>query len=101
MTKRAVARKSSGSFITRLKWRGEWLAYICLESIASYLSGWLVFKIGEIMGAIAWYFIPIRRRTVLRNLRIAFYDDYDLPTLRRMARRTIIRSGGNLFSAVG
>jgi Kdo2-lipid IVA lauroyltransferase/acyltransferase len=98
-TEGLVTRKSSENFITRLKWRFEWLVYTCLETVAGYLPGWLVFRIGEIMGGMAWHLIPLRRRTVLRNLRIAFYGEHDLPTLQGMARETIIRTGANLFSA--
>ncbi len=94
-----MTRKSSDNFITRLKWRLEWLVYTCLETVAGFLPGWLVFRIGEMIGRIAWYLIPIRRRIVLRNLRIAFYGEYDLPTLQVMARETVIRTAANLCSA--
>jgi lauroyl/myristoyl acyltransferase len=67
--------------------------------IGARLPGWLVFRFGEMMGSLAWYFISSRRRVVLRNLRIAFHGEYDLPALQRMARETVRRTGGNLFSA--
>ncbi|NJR41866.1 MAG: hypothetical protein HC767_03600 [Akkermansiaceae bacterium] len=94
-----MPRKSHDTFTNRLKWRLEWLAYTCVETVSGILPGSLVFRMGEILGAIIWCFVPIRRRIVLRNLRIAFHDQYDLPTLQRMARETMIRTGANLFSA--
>jgi lauroyl/myristoyl acyltransferase len=99
ITERSVARKPNDNFTNRLKWRLEWLAYTCVETVSGFLPGSLIFRIGEIMGGIAWNLIPMRRRVVLRNLRIAFHGEYDLPTLQRMARETVIRTGANLFSA--
>lgn len=60
----------------------------------------MVFRFGEALGGIAWHFMPFRQRVILRNLRIAFYGEYDLPTLRLMARETFRRTSGNLLSAL-
>lgn len=80
------------------KWRAEWLAYTCVEWVAGMLPGGLIFRVGELLGSLAWHFIPIRRRTVMRNLRIAFHGEMDLPAIEKMARAVIRRTGANLFS---
>ncbi len=98
MSKARRLKSDSKSRSTRWKWRAEWLLYTCVEEIAGRLPGSWVFRIGELLGGIAWHFILLRRRVVLRNLRIAFHGEYDLPALQRMARETIRRTGANLFS---
>ena len=97
--RRRVATESPENHPKRWKWRAEWLAYTCFEEIAGRLPGPWVFRFGELLGGIAWRFLPSRRQIVLRNLRIACCGEYDLPTLRRMARETFRRTGANLFSA--
>jgi KDO2-lipid IV(A) lauroyltransferase len=83
----------------RWKWRFEWLLQTALEKVLGWLPGRLVFRLGEILGGLAWHLLSQRRTIVLRNLRIAFCDQYDLPTLRRMTRETFRRTGANLTSA--
>ncbi len=82
------------------KWRLEWLGQTGMEKLASLLPGPLVFRLGEMVGGIAWYFMKERRQVVLRNLRIALHGEHDLPTLRLMARQSFRRTGANLFSAL-
>lgn len=82
------------------KWRLEWLAQIGVEKFAAVLPGPLVFRLGEAFGGLAWHFLRERRNIVLRNLRIAFHGEHDLPTLRKMARQSFRRTGANLFSAL-
>ena len=98
MSKIRSLKPDSKSHSKRWKWRAEWLLYTCVEEIAGRLPGSWVFRIGEWLGGISWHFIPLRRRVVLRNLRIAFHGEHDLPTLQQMARETIRRTGANLFS---
>ncbi len=81
------------------KWRLECLAHSAIEILAGLLPGPWVFRLGEALGGIVWHFMPSRRAAVLRNLRIAFGGDKELPELHRMARETFRRTGGNLFSA--
>ncbi|KAB2638714.1 MAG: hypothetical protein DVB25_07165 [Verrucomicrobia bacterium] len=83
----------------RWRWRGEWLCQTALEKLVGWLPGPLVFHLGELLGRLAWLCLPLRRKTVLRNLRIAFCGEHDLPTLRRMVLATFQRTGANLFSA--
>lgn len=82
------------------KWRLEWLAQTGLEKLAGVLPGPWVFRLGELLGGFAWHFVKERRQIVLRNLRIAFYGEHDIPTLRRMARDSFRRTGANLLSAL-
>jgi Kdo2-lipid IVA lauroyltransferase/acyltransferase len=82
------------------KWRLEWLVQTGLEKVAGLLPGPLVFRLGEILGGIAYHLMTSRRQIVLRNLRIAFYQQKELPELEQMARETFRRTGANLFSAL-
>ncbi len=70
-----------------------------LEKLVALLPGSMVFKLGECLGGIAWYLMPVRRRVVLRNLRVAFHGEYDIPTLKQMSRESFRRTGANLISA--
>ena len=77
----------------------EWLFQTGLEKALGCLPGPVVFRLGGMLGGWVWHVLPQRRQTVLRNLRIAFCGQYDLPALRCMARATFRRTGANLFSA--
>ncbi|MBK1882500.1 hypothetical protein JIN85_08740 [Luteolibacter pohnpeiensis] len=83
-----------------LKWRLEWLAQLAFERLASLLSGPAVFRVGETLGDLAWRLMRSRRQIVLRNLRIAFYGEHELPALESMVRQIFRRTGANLFSAL-
>ncbi|MCX6877015.1 MAG: lipid A biosynthesis acyltransferase [Verrucomicrobia bacterium] len=83
----------------RWKWRMERLFQAGLEHALGWLPGPVVFRLGELLGGITWQVLPQRRKTVLRNLRIAFCGEHDPPALRRMAQATFRRTGANLFSA--
>lgn len=82
-----------------LQWRLECLGHSLIETVAGWLPGSLVFHMGEALGGLVWYFMPQRRKMILRNLRIAFAGEKELPELRRMARETFRRTGANLISA--
>lgn len=83
----------------RWRWRLEWLVQTGMEKAVSLLPGPWVFRIGETLGGISWHILKSRRRVVLRNLRIAFYGQYDLPTLEKMTYEAFRRTGANLVSA--
>jgi KDO2-lipid IV(A) lauroyltransferase len=93
-----VAKRIRNKRSTPWKWRAEWLAYECVEKIAGMLPATSVFRAGEIIGGLAWHLMPLRRKIVLKNLRIAFFGEYDLPTLQRMAHESFRRTGANMFS---
>lgn len=81
-----------------LRWRLECLGHSLIEGLAALLPGPWVFKSGELLGGLAWHLLPQRRHTVLRNLRIAFAGEKDLPEIRRLARDSFRRAGANLVS---
>jgi len=81
------------------QWRLEYFGHSLIEGLAHLLPGSWVFRMGEALGGVVWYFMPMRRKTVLRNLRIAFAGEKDLPELSRMAKESFRRAGGNLISA--
>lgn len=95
-----MSSESPENHLKLWKWRLEWLAQTTLEKLAGVLPGPLAFRLGEALGGLAWYFMKSRRQIVLRNLRIAFHGEYDLPTLRIMARQSFRRTGANLLSAL-
>ena len=82
-----------------LQWRLECLGHTLVEVLAGCLPGPWVFRLGEALGGLVWYFMARRRRIILRNLRIAFAGQLDQAAIRRMAKATFRRTGGNLMSA--
>ena len=82
------------------QWKLEWLGQTAIEKLVGLLPGPLAFRLGELIGGLAWHFMKSRRQIVLRNLRIAFEGEHDLPTLRLMARQSFRRTGANLLSAL-
>jgi KDO2-lipid IV(A) lauroyltransferase len=90
------ARKES--LWKRLQWRLEWLAHTIVECLVALIPGPLVFRLGEILGDLAWRMMPRRRKTVTRNLRIAFAGSKTPEELEKLVRETFRRTGGNLVS---
>ena len=80
-----------------LQWRLEWLAHSFIEGIAALLPGTWVFRFGEVIGGLAWHLMRTRRNITLRNLRIAFAGEKDLPALHKMGKETFRRTGANLI----
>ncbi|MGA0899772.1 MAG: lysophospholipid acyltransferase family protein [Luteolibacter sp.] len=83
----------------RLQWRVECLFHSLIELVAAMLPGSWVFHIGECLGAVLWYGMPRRHRTVIRNLRIACAGSMEIDEIRRLAKASFVRSGANLLSA--
>lgn len=88
------------TFFRHIKWRAEWLAQSGAEWIIARLPGPLVFRFGSVFGSLLWHVMGHRRRIVLKNLRIAFAGEKNLPELRELARQSFRRSVANLVSAV-
>ncbi len=82
------------------KWRAEYFGQIWIEKLVGLLPGPRVFRLGEMLGGLAWHFMKSRRQIVFRNLRIALHSEYDLETLREMSRQSFRRTGANLLSAL-
>lgn len=98
ITQRVLSRRTKRS-PKLLQWRLECLAHSIIEGLAGMLPGPWVFRLGGFLGTLAWHIMPMRRKIVLRNLRIACAGEKDLPEIRRMAKATFRRSGANLVSA--
>ena len=82
-----------------LQWRLECLGHSLIEGLAGLLPGRWLFRLGEALGGLVWHCLPLRRKIILRNLRIAFAGEKDLAELRRLAKASFRRTGGNLISA--
>jgi KDO2-lipid IV(A) lauroyltransferase len=82
-----------------VQWRLECLGHSLIEGLAGCLPGPAAFRLGEALGGLVWRFMPLRRKMILRNLRIAFAGEKDLAELRRMEKATFRRTGGNMVSA--
>ena len=82
-----------------VQWRLEALAYSLVEGIAAAFPGSWVCRCGEALGGLAWHLLPGRRKTVLRNLRIAFHGELDSAAIARLAKASFRRTGSNLFGA--
>jgi KDO2-lipid IV(A) lauroyltransferase len=83
----------------RVKWYAEYYFYCFIESFLSLLPSAAVSHFGGFLGILAWHLLPSRRRTVLRNLRIAFDGEYTPKQLVDLARKSFRRTGANLFAA--
>ncbi len=82
-----------------LQWQLECMAHSLMEVLAGLIPGPWVFRLGKLLGVLAWHLFPRRQKIVLRNLRIALAGEKELPELRRMARETFLRTAANLISA--
>ncbi|MEN9974437.1 MAG: hypothetical protein RLZZ282_443, partial [Verrucomicrobiota bacterium] len=82
-----------------LQWRLECLGHSLIEGLAGLLPGAWLFRLGEWLGALGWYVMPLRRKVVLKNLRIAYAGEKPVEELERMARAMFCRTAGNLISA--
>ncbi len=83
----------------RLQWRLECLGHWLIEALASLLPAAWAFRLGESLGSLLWHCLPLRRKIILRNLRIAFANEIPLPNLQLMAKASFRRTCGNLISA--
>lgn len=95
-----MASESPENYPKLWKWRAELFGQIWLEKLVGLLPGPWVFRLGELLGGLAWHFMKERRQIVFRNLRIALHGEYDLETLRKMVRQSFRRTGANLLSAL-
>jgi Kdo2-lipid IVA lauroyltransferase/acyltransferase len=98
ITQRALSSRAQSSPKT-LQWRLECMGHTILERLAGLLPGPWAFRLGELLGGLAWHLMAKRRNTVMRNLRIVFAGEKNLAEIRAIARETFRRSGANLISA--
>ncbi len=83
----------------KLQWQLECLGHTLTELLAGLLPGPWIFRIGETLAGITWHFMPKRRKTVIRNLRIALAGEKSLEEIEALAKASFRRTGGNLLSA--
>lgn len=81
-----------------LQWWWEDAAHRVIDGVASRLSGPQAFRLGELLGELAWHILPKRRHIVLRNLRIATGGTKSREEIQRCARQCFRRTGANLIS---
>ncbi|MDR1279443.1 MAG: lysophospholipid acyltransferase family protein [Opitutaceae bacterium] len=98
-TRRRSLRRTAG-FLKRLRWWLEAVGYELCESTLALLPAATVAHWGEMIGETCWRLLGSRRRTVRRNLRIAFAGEKTLAEIDVMTREVFRRSGANLLSAL-
>ena len=84
----------------RLKWRVELVGYCVIEAGLGLLPLPWVTRAGRTAGAMAHAVLKRRRRTVWRNLRIAFAGERTPAELEAMTREVFCRAGSNLLGAL-
>lgn len=82
-----------------LQWHFETIAYGLIENTVRWLPGRLVFRLGEVLGDLAWQVFSQRRKVVSRNLRIALGDQMSANEIKAMVRASFRRTGANMLSA--
>jgi KDO2-lipid IV(A) lauroyltransferase len=98
ITQRALSGRNQSS-PKALQWRLECMGHTILERLAGLLPGPTAFRLGELLGGLAWHLMAKRRNTVMRNLRIVFAGEPPPAGIHEFARETFRRSGANLISA--
>lgn len=94
-------KKSKGlPLFQRARWRVEDALYAGLELALTSVTSPTAYHLGEVLGALAWRFAPRFRRTILRNLRVAFAGEKDPAELHALAHEVMLRAGGNLLSSI-
>ncbi len=84
----------------RVKWRLEAIGYAMFETALGGLPLSWVARVGRGLGALAHVFLARRRRTVMRNVRIAFAGEKTPDELRVLTAEVFRRSGANLLSSL-
>ncbi|MEY4300142.1 MAG: ADP-heptose--LPS heptosyltransferase 2 [Verrucomicrobiota bacterium] len=74
-----------------------YLLVLGLLAVLERLPLVLAFRLGSVLGLMAWAILPEYRRLARRNLRIAFGEEMDEREIRRTARRHFQTLGANLL----
>jgi lipopolysaccharide heptosyltransferase II len=81
----------------------DYLVYLCTRAVSAFIAflplTW-VYRLGQGLGAIAYWLLPPYRQLALANLRIAFGTEKTDAAIRRLARRHFRQLGANLLSSV-
>lgn len=88
----------SAGFGKRLTWRLEAFGHSFVAAFMRLLPAEDVFRFGEFIGKLMWPMVNLRRRSIVRNLRIACAP-LDPAEADRMARESFIRTVANLVSS--
>lgn len=84
----------------RVKWRAEWAAYLVFEKLIGLVPPSAASRLGACIGAVAGRLSPSRRKTVERNLRIAFGSEKSAEELARLVDEVFRRNGANLIASL-
>lgn len=82
------------------RWRLEYVFYRGLEWVIGVLPAGFVARAGTLLGGASYHFLRKRRRTVLRNLRIAFAGEKTRGEIESLAREVFRRTGANLLASL-
>lgn len=77
-----------------------YFAYRTFEFVLRVFPMEMVATLGHILGSIGWAIMPQRRRTVIRNLRIAHGDQFDLAQIKSLCRQTFKNATANLLTSL-
>lgn len=77
-----------------------YLLYRAGTAVIALLPIALLFRIGNVLGFVAWLILPQYRALALHNVRIAFAEEKNERELRRLVRRHFQRLGANLLCSV-
>lgn len=83
-----------------VRWRLEYLAYRGLELAIGVLPSGFAARLGGALGAAGYHVFGKRRRTVLRNLRIAFAGEKSMDEITALSREVFRRTGANLVASL-
>lgn len=86
--------------LKRTSWRLEYLGYRLMEGGFSLLPLPLIDRLGSGIGFLFYYLSASYRRLAIRNLRIAYGQEKDLPEIQRLARATCQRTIANFLSTL-
>lgn len=85
---------------TRFELARHWITFMAFRGVESFLKLLpltAVWRLGRMMGAIAWLVAGKYRRLVLDNLHIAFGREKDVAWIRRTAREHFLSLFANIF----
>jgi Kdo2-lipid IVA lauroyltransferase/acyltransferase len=83
-----------------VRWRLEDLAYRGMELLISVLPSSFAARLGALLGGVSYHLLAKRRRTVLRNLRIAFAGEKTMAEIEILAREVFRRTGANMLASL-
>ena len=83
-----------------LSWRFEFFGYRLMEVVLGALPLPLIDRLGSGIGFVFYYLSPKYRHLAIRNLRLAFGTEKDLPEIHSLARATCQRTIANFLGTM-